>query len=58
MRSKQQQLARAMSRMNPVDRAITKAIHAFRRKQTGGFSLAELECMVQTGLAAGKRKQK
>lgn len=56
-RHNRQKLARAMSRMNPVDRAMTKAIHGFRKKQTGGFSIMELECLVLSSLAAGKRKQ-
>ena len=54
MRSKKQVYDRALSRMNATDRRMTKAIMGFRSKQTGGFSLSELSCLVLSGLA-GRR---
>lgn len=54
MRSKQQIYARALSRMHPQDRKLTKAIHNFRRGQVGGFTLPELSCLVLSGLAGRK----
>lgn len=54
MRSKKQVYDRALSRMNAADRRMTKAITGFRRKQTGGFSLSELSCLVLSGLAGRK----
>ena len=40
--------------MNTTDRRMTKALMGFRRKQTGGFSLSELSCLVLSGLAGRK----
>ncbi len=54
MRSKKQVYDRSLSRMNPTDRKMSKALMGFRRKQTGGFSLSELSCLVLSGLAGRK----
>lgn len=54
MRSKKQVYDRALSRMNATDRRMTKALMGFRRKQSGGFSLSELSCLVLSGLAGRK----
>lgn len=54
MRSKKQVYDRALSRMNATDRRMTKALMGFRRKQSGGFSLSELSCLVLSALAGRK----
>lgn len=53
MRSKQQQLARQWSRMNSVDRAMSKAIH--RGEHDGGR--ISLMVMVQRALEAGEKAE-
>lgn len=54
MRSRKQVYDRALSRMNSTDRRMSKALVGFRRKQTGGFTLQELSCLVLSGLAGRK----
>ena len=54
MRTKNQQYARALSRMNETDRKMSKALRGFRKGQTGGFTLSELSCLVLSAFAGRK----